>query len=1102
MRKILVLPILLAAVFAGFDVVGATARGGRSVANTLGNTEEKTVQNDNQGSADAKKTSDSSSAVSARAANRNRVKQTGVSSSAGTGVAARAAKKSAVRSAVPKTGTSSAKTTAVTTNAKPGTGVKARAAAKQKAVNMGTKVSSATENTVLPQECQDAYYGCMDSFCMMANASGGRCRCDDRSEELDTVLDQIMKLDAQSKMLAEEGVERLERGKDVDAIYAMAEDAAGKVMSDQKKTEKEMAKAQNQKKSRQLDLSAFNSNSMFDTDGIGGDDIDVLGSDFSDKKGDALRSSATKLCINKVPDQCREFASMLQLVYAQKIKSDCIAYENDLKQQKMNSENLLKTAKKAVRDAAGEAYNRANRYKTVGECAVAYKQCMVGEDVCGGGFSKCVVNKALLSKSSSKTKKQIETGTTVIEIDAATFDAVSSRRSFCDRILDECENVRAGVWDEFLRIVAPELRAAEFSAEDDQRRNCAKNVVTCIKEVAKGEGLGLEEGSDNWFYFTSDPKNVEGSCGLQIEQCGAYDESSKKRIMDYVTLSLNAVRADRCTTSIKKCLESDDVCHKDYSNCVGTGMDLIWNSCTDKVAPDCAGKEGTKLQDYIKQVADGVLLNVDNEIRKHCRNAVSAAVSTLCSNETECTVSEDLINKHFKYQMCPNGSTTGCTETTNLQTLASTEWDKKWEINIKEVCDIQLDITQIKTTDAKIFSCGDDAEGKKLANDLNSKFRMLKNKVNSSTDVENCKLGKNLGDDEVRFENLTDNAEETIAQDLYNRVLEQIKTKSAELQEAAINDVADLNKYMAEGKENAMKEAKEVCDANPCACAGNSQYKAALSPADVAKYTTACTSSQKQACETDPCGCCVKTECSGDNCGCTGGTNLKDIFDEAAIKKYQDLCKARTKADKEEAAKAEKCDYGNCNACTTAKGKCMCVAKTYFQYGPMNNNNGKDNGEYAVMQTPKYNESNNTCSIVYNYVHAVGDHGAKGYDNGTSDDAINVNLTIKANTKISISSCEASTDKGNDSTKAYQDTLTIGDTDIDFKRCSKGSAGLVFYSGGNGGKMQSRGANACYWCSLDDLDEHPKSNRPTVNKNGSKNKSGKFLKFNPDTEDK
>ena len=75
-------------------------------------------------------------------------------------------------------------------------------AATQKALNTGTKVAAATTNTAVPQECQDAFYGCMDAFCMLDNASGGRCQCSDRITELDQVLEDILKLDDQTYLMA------------------------------------------------------------------------------------------------------------------------------------------------------------------------------------------------------------------------------------------------------------------------------------------------------------------------------------------------------------------------------------------------------------------------------------------------------------------------------------------------------------------------------------------------------------------------------------------------------------------------------------------------------------------------------------------------------------------------------------------------------------------------------------------------------------------------------------------------------------------------------------------------------------------------------------
>ena len=264
MRKCFFLSIAMAMFFADAGAFGATARGPRSIANA-GATAETTKSSDTSATSE-------NQAVSARVANRTRVRTAPTAQPAQASVSARAAVRSAPKYAAKNIGVASAnagKQLKVSAGDPIMSGVSARAATKQKAVNMGTKIATATENTVVPEECRNAFDGCMDSFCMLANTSGGRCRCDDRSEELDNVLDQIMKLDSQSKTLAEEGVERLQRGDAVEAIYSMAEDAANKVVAGQKKNQKEFLNTESKSGSKKLDMSVFNSG-VFDTDDLFG----------------------------------------------------------------------------------------------------------------------------------------------------------------------------------------------------------------------------------------------------------------------------------------------------------------------------------------------------------------------------------------------------------------------------------------------------------------------------------------------------------------------------------------------------------------------------------------------------------------------------------------------------------------------------------------------------------------------------------------------------------------------------------------------------------------------------------------------------------------
>ena len=63
---------------------------------------------------------------------------------------------------------------------------------KQAAIQSGTNVRTRLTATGLyDQECYDAYYSCMDQFCITENASGGSCACSDDNAKYEQQLTEI-----------------------------------------------------------------------------------------------------------------------------------------------------------------------------------------------------------------------------------------------------------------------------------------------------------------------------------------------------------------------------------------------------------------------------------------------------------------------------------------------------------------------------------------------------------------------------------------------------------------------------------------------------------------------------------------------------------------------------------------------------------------------------------------------------------------------------------------------------------------------------------------------------------------------------------------------
>ena len=323
--------------------------------------------------------------------------------------------------------------------------VAARAATTQKVIGTGTKVAAAAENTVVSEECRQKYNGCMDSFCMLDNDSGGRCICSNRNAELDEVLAQIEQLDQQSYQMATYGVERIEMGDSADTVIANANAVAQSIL------------AEDEDEQRQSLVSMWSNPSYLydDADDIFADS--GLANPIEGKTGDALLAAANDICVAQIPE-CSSEMSMLQLMYSQQVRSDCTAYENSLKQQKNASQQKLYAAETALRDAALEQYQTANKYD-LGQCTIEFRNCMQTTGGCGDDFSGCASVAASdntntsnrRSNSNSDSKYSIKGEVTTIEIYASTYDTLLGKKPLCESVTKQCVAVADQVWDTFLR---------------------------------------------------------------------------------------------------------------------------------------------------------------------------------------------------------------------------------------------------------------------------------------------------------------------------------------------------------------------------------------------------------------------------------------------------------------------------------------------------------------------------------------------------------------------------------------------------------------------------------------------------------------------------
>ncbi len=512
--------------------------------------------------------------------------------------------------------------------------VATRAATTQKVINTGTKVVAATAPSVSNEECQQKYFGCMDSLCMLDSANGGRCVCSDKNAQFDAILAEIQDLDKKTYELATVGVDSLLQGYDINAVYDRPE-------------------------SDVLDLSMWNQNSA-----------DAKNSDsLTNLTGSKLYSAAHNMCANSIPE-CAGNMNFLQILYNQQINNDCIAYENSLKQKRNESTEKLEAARLGLLDASYTALTNANQYD-LGQCAVEFKKCMITTGGCGEDFSGCASVLAFdltNTRGNTNTRHYVINGaSTNIEISASTYDTLLSKKTLCDNITKNCQSVADQVWDTFLRESAPQIKNAELIAEDNARQDCIGTVSQCFQRACR-DNIDPNDPSGSYDMCLTRPETMLSLCTVPLNACGIDSTSAstaeKSPIWEFVMARLASMRVNSCTTEFKECLQQPEMCGSDYTQCIGLDTDTIMRMCPYDKLVGCQqiygprAIRGNAVYDELYNVAQGIFLNVDNEMLDYCETALDEAIIRACGDTENCDklTSDSLLGtRSLNYEICEIG---------------------------------------------------------------------------------------------------------------------------------------------------------------------------------------------------------------------------------------------------------------------------------------------------------------------------------------------------------------------------------------------------------------------------------------------------------------
>ena len=506
----------------------------------------------------------------------------------------------------------------------------------QSAIQQGTTVRTKIEATGLyDQACYDAYFGCMDQFCITDNASGGACNCSDDIVGYNDELAAIQDILDEANRLNTEEVERVKAGADADIIFTGERryDEDGNILD-----EGEISEAEEKEKKRADLLSLWNT-SIDDSD----DDLwgTSTGANIADMVGRELYDAANQLCVNQVPESCSGDIAFLQQLYSRQITSDCLGYKNSLAQQRAKAENELASAESAVRNALQESFESANKYD-LGQCMVEFKKCMQTADACGENWENCV---ATIAMENMQNNAAVSTaGTTVDTVDtyditASTMEMLSAKRPICENVLDQCVAVRDQVWPNFLRESAPTIKVAESQAESKFRQSCLTSISECIQTACRDDIAG--KGIATMDACLSRPEMARSFCKVEIDPC----ERMEPLIWGYVEDKLAAMRVDACTQEVKDCFTADTRCGPNFENCIGMDYDYIHDICPIDSLVVCKANNPGFSMDDLDDMLMGLYLNIDNSMMDQCQNLVDQKMAEICGSTTDCNrfASDDTI---------------------------------------------------------------------------------------------------------------------------------------------------------------------------------------------------------------------------------------------------------------------------------------------------------------------------------------------------------------------------------------------------------------------------------------------------------------------------
>lgn len=425
------------------------------------------------------------------------------------------------------------------------------------------------------EQCQNAYFTCMDQFCANADDKYRRCICSPKIEtvksreraltqagedltdfqNLNIVAIPKTKAEVKSMLSASEGELKL-------ASTTDTSDAAKKLtaISDVLTGVRHNALST----AGQIDIAG-------DIRQIWGTTDLISGSSIANLTGEALYNSVHAQCSELVMSQCPSVTTlnMIASAYGMYIENDCAVLLGALDKSANTANTAIREVRREMNMARLDNYN-AHNSSAIDECVASVREKLTEDVACGENFVHCLdltglyLNRAtgepIYTANFYKLDGQVSLMGDVLtnSKNAKIVAELNGRKKSAERVLDTCRDIADTVWDEFMR--------------------------QAITEIYQGQQERI--------------RMVKNQCMEVVNNC--YDKTTQQ-LRDYSNIEEQLLLGDRLELSEEMCSQKMETCSNLYGG-GDAGLQLLLtemrNITNQKIAQNCLGT----LQEYAQKL--------------------------------------------------------------------------------------------------------------------------------------------------------------------------------------------------------------------------------------------------------------------------------------------------------------------------------------------------------------------------------------------------------------------------------------------------------------------------------------------------------------------